>query len=179
MSRKLLYAVVCGAGPATHVDRLVTLAHERDWDVQIIATPAGLDFIDVPALEAQTGNRVRSNYRKPGEPRSRPADAVIVAPATYNTINKLALGISDTYALGVLAEAIGVGVPIVLLPFVNTALASRTPLTKSIQQLRSEGVDIYFGPGMIEAHEPHTGDSVLSTYPWAAGIGRLAQLDRW
>lgn len=176
MSRKLLYAVVCGAGPATHVDRLVNLAHERDWDVQIIATPAGLDFIDVPALEAQTGNRVRSNYRKPGEPRSKPADAIMVAPATYNTINKLALGISDTYALGVLAEAMGLGLPIVILPFVNSALASRVPLTRSIEQLRNEGVVVYFGPGLIEPHEPHSGDQLLDAYPWAAGLDRLTQL---
>lgn len=175
MSRKLLYAVVCGAGPASHVDRLVTIAHDRDWDVQVIATPAGLDFIDVPALEAQTGNRVRSNYRKPGEPRSKPADAIMVAPATYNTINKLALGISDTYALGVLAEAIGLGLPIVILPFVNSALASRLPLDRSIGQLRGEGVRVYFGPEMIEPHEPHTGDQLLDAYPWAAGIDVLTQ----
>jgi phosphopantothenoylcysteine synthetase/decarboxylase len=174
VTRKLLYVVVCGAGPATHVDRLVTIAHERDWDVQIIATPAGVDFIDVAALEAQTGNQVRSNYRKPGEPRSKPADAIMVAPATYNTINKLALGISDTYALGVLAEAIGLGLPIVILPFLNSALALRQPLLRSIEQLRSEGVQVYFGQGMIEPHEPHTGDTVIGQFPWTAGFDSLA-----
>lgn len=166
MSRKLLYAVVCGAGPASHVDRLVSIAHERDWDVQIIASPAGLDFIDVPALEKQTGNRVRSNYRKPGEPRSKPPDAIMVAPATYNTINKLALGISDTYALSLLAEAIGQRVPVVILPFINTALASRKSLTRSIDTLKSEGVRFYFGGGMIEPHAPHTGDAAVEHYPW-------------
>ena len=35
------------------------------------------------------------------------ADAVIVAPATYNTISKCALGISDTYALGILMRVTG------------------------------------------------------------------------
>lgn len=175
MSRRLLYAVVCGAGPASHVDRLVAIAHDRDWDVQVIATPAGLDFIDVPALEAQTGNRVRSNYRKPGEPRSKPADAIMVAPATYNTINKLALGVSDTYALGVLAEAIGLGLPVIVMPFINSALASRVPLARSIEQLRGEGVGVYFGPGMIEPHEPHTGEGLLDEYPWAAALDTLTQ----
>jgi Flavoprotein len=34
-------------------------------------------------------------------------DAIIVAPATFNTINKWAVGISDTLALGLLTEAIG------------------------------------------------------------------------
>ena len=52
------------------------------------------------------------------------ADAIIVAPATYNTINKWANGISDNYALGILAEAVGLRIPVVVLPFVNSALAS-------------------------------------------------------
>ena len=37
---------------------------------------------------------------------------MIVAPATYNTINKCAQGISDTYALGVLAEAVSLPSPV-------------------------------------------------------------------
>jgi phosphopantothenoylcysteine synthetase/decarboxylase len=84
----VLTVIACGAGPASEVGRLVELAQERGWTVQVIATPAALGFLDVPALEAQTGSPVRSQYRAPGEPRSRPADAIIVAPATYNTINK-------------------------------------------------------------------------------------------
>ena len=102
---RVLYVIVCGAGPAGEVGRLVELAQDRNWTVQVIATPSALAFIDIPKLEAQTGRPVRSEYRSPGEPKSPPADAIIVAPATYNTINKLANGISDTYALGILAEA--------------------------------------------------------------------------
>jgi phosphopantothenoylcysteine decarboxylase len=50
-----------------------------------------------------------------------PADAIIVAPATVNTINKWAAGICDTVALGILVEAIGKKLPIVALPFTNRA----------------------------------------------------------
>ena len=110
---RVLTVIVCGAGPASEVGQLVKLAQEHGWTVQVVATPAALDFLDVPAIEALTGSPVRSQYRKPGEPRSRPADAIIVAPATYNTINKWAQGISDTYALGILAETTALGVPIV------------------------------------------------------------------
>jgi hypothetical protein len=53
--RRVLYVIVCAAGPAGGVGELVTLAQHRGWDVQIIATPAALDFIDAAALEAQTG----------------------------------------------------------------------------------------------------------------------------
>ena len=169
---RVLSVVVCGAGPA-EVRTLVKLARERAWTVQVIATPAALDFIDAAALEAQTGSPVRSQYRKPGEPRSRPADAIIVAPAGYNTINKWAQGISDTYALGLLAEATGMGVPVVVLPFVNTALASRAPFRRSVEGLRHEGIKVLLGPGGVEPHPPRTGGDLINSYPW-----HLA-MDQW
>lgn len=56
--------------------------------------------------------------------------------------------------------------PIVVLPFVNTALASRTPFQQSVKSLRTEGVSILLGPGAIEPHQPHTGGSLIDTYPW-------------
>jgi phosphopantothenoylcysteine synthetase/decarboxylase len=163
---RVLYIVVCGAGPAGEVGRLVDLAQDRGWTVQIIATPAALAFIDVPKLEAQTGRPVRSEYRSPGEPRSPRADAIIVAPATYNTINKWANGITDTYALGILAEAPTLGIPVVVLPFVNSALAGRPPFHKSVAELRHEGVRILLGPGEFEPHPPGSGGSRIADYPW-------------
>ena len=54
---------------------------------------------------------VLSQHRLPCEPRSQPADAIIVAPATFNTINKWAQDISDTYALGLLAEGTATDMP--------------------------------------------------------------------
>jgi phosphopantothenoylcysteine synthetase/decarboxylase len=93
---RVLSVIVCGAGPATAIGTLVKLTQQRGWTVQVIATPAALDFFDQAAVEAQTVNPVCSQYRKPGEPRSQMADAIIVAPASYNTINKWAQGISDT-----------------------------------------------------------------------------------
>lgn len=166
MSQRLLCVVVCGAGPAAHVDQLVSLAHERRWNVQVVATPSAIDFIDEAALESETGRPVRSRYRRPGEPRSDPADAIVVAPATFNTINKLADGISDTYALGLLAEAIGLKIPVVIVPFINSALASRRPLIDSLDRLRREGVEVLFGSGSILPHAPGTGEDELSRFPW-------------
>lgn len=169
---RCLYVVVCGAGPAGDVDRLIRQAQQHDWTVQLISTPAGLDFIDVEALEELTGNPVRSEYRKPGQPRSKLADAIVVAPATYNTINKLAAGISDTYALGVVGEAIGLGVPVVILPFVNSALASREPFRRSVDSLRAERVEILIGPDLWEPHPPHTGGEHFEAFPWASALDR-------
>ncbi|TYB41101.1 flavoprotein [Actinomadura chibensis] len=168
--RKVLYVIVCAAGPASDVGKLVTLAHKRGWDVQLIATPSALGFIDTQALEAQTGHPVRSEYRKPGQPRSPKADAIIVAPATYNTINKWANGISDTYALGILAEAPTLGIPTTVLPFVNTALANRSAFRKSITTLRDEGVRILLGPSEFEPHAPGTGETRRDAYPWPQAL---------
>jgi phosphopantothenoylcysteine synthetase/decarboxylase len=173
---RVLTVIVCGAGPASEVGQLVKLAQERGWTVQVVATPAALDFLDVPAIEAQTGGPVRSQYRKPGEPRSRPADAIIVAPATYNTINKWAQGISDTYALGILAETTALGVPIVALPFVNTALAARLPFRRSVEDLGSEGIHILLGSGGIEPHEPRTGGELVASYPWQLAFAEAERL---
>lgn len=170
---RMVTVVVCGAGPAPEVHRLVELAQGRGWSVGVIATPAAVPFLDVPKLEALTRNPVRSEYRMPGESRTRSlpeADALVVAPATYNTICKLALGISDTYALGTLAESIGRGVPVVILPFVNSALAGRKPFVAAVESLRAEGVRILLGPGQWVPHPPGTGGERIDSFPWAAAL---------
>jgi len=173
---RVLAVVVCGAGPATAIGTLVRLARDRGWTVQLIATPAALEFFDGPAIETLTGYPVRSQYAKPGAPRSLIPDAVLVAPATYNTINKWALGISDTYALGVLAETTGLGVPTAVLPFVNAALAGRAPFQQSVVSLRAEGVRILLGPGGFEPHPPRTGGNLIDSYPWHLGLDEAERM---
>lgn len=170
---RVLSVVVCGAGPASEVGELVRLAQDRGWAVGVTATPAALPFLDVPVLETLTGGPVRSMYATPeqGRPRVLPdASAVVVAPGTYNTICKLALGISDTYALGVLAEAIGRGTRVVILPFVNSALASRRPFVAAVESLRAEGVRVLLGEGQWMPHPPGTGGEQIARFPWAAAL---------
>lgn len=173
---RVLYLIVCGAGPAADITRLIDLAKDHDWATQVIATPAALDFIDTAAIETQSGRPVRSQYRKPSEPRSPRADAIIVAPATYNTINKWAAGISDTYALGILAEAPGLGIPTVVLPFVNSALARRNAFRSSVEELRSEGVRVLLGPGEFAPHAPGTGGKYLEHFPWKSALEELERI---
>jgi phosphopantothenoylcysteine synthetase/decarboxylase len=91
---------------------------------------------------------------------------VIVAPATYNTINKWAAGISDTYVLSLLAELTGLRIPIAVLPFVNTALAANDVFTRNLARLRAAGVSVLFGPDILEPHPPRTAGTRLDTYPW-------------
>jgi phosphopantothenoylcysteine synthetase/decarboxylase len=169
---RTLCVVVCGAGPAPHINILVDLAQKAGWSVRLVATPAGMTFLDAAALTAQTGAPIRDDYRTSGQhgPRASAADAVIVAPATYNTINKLAAGINDTYALNVVAEAIGRRTPVIILPFVNTALAARAPFQASVAALRAEGVRVLYGANEWQPHPPGTGDEQLSSYPWHVAL---------
>ena len=155
---------MCGAGPATAIGTFVSLVQERGWTVQVIATPAALDFFDQAVIEKATGSPVGNQYSKPGAPRSQIPDTIIVAPASYNTINKWALGISDTYALGVLAETTRLDVPIVVLPFVNSTLVGREPFRRSAEALCAEGVRILPGPGGFQPRK--------SQSPHLSGAGR-------
>jgi phosphopantothenoylcysteine synthetase/decarboxylase len=112
-SQRVLYTIVTCATPAARdIGKLVTLAQASGWRPSVIATPSALRFIDQPALEAQTGYPVRSDYKQPGSPDVLPpADAIVVGGASFNTINKWAAGISDTLALGLLTEGIGLVCP--------------------------------------------------------------------
>ncbi len=173
----VLYVVVCGAGPAGEVGELVTQAQARGWRVCVIATPAAMGFVDAAALERQTGRPVRHSYRVPGEgsrggglPR---ADAIVVAPATFNTVNKWAQGISDTYALGLLAEAVGLGIPTVVLPFVNQALAAHFAFRRNVEDLRAAGVRVLLGPGEFEPHPVGAGGARIKGFPWTRALEAL------
>ncbi|XUL88806.1 flavoprotein [Streptomyces galilaeus] len=152
--KPFLQIVVCAAGVAADVSKLITAAHERHWDVGVVATPQGLGFLDLEAVEAQTGLPIRSAWRTPDQPRpTRPADAIAVAPASFNTVNKWAAGISDNLALGILCEAPAMGVPVAVLPYLNSAQAAHPAYRQSLERLREMGVLI----GSYQPHRPKAG----------------------
>jgi phosphopantothenoylcysteine synthetase/decarboxylase len=142
-----LYAVVCAAPAASGVGEFVSLAQGAGWAVRVIATPMGERFIDTDQLTELTGDRVRTGFRMPDEPDELPqADAVVVAPATFNTVNKWAAGITDTFAAGLLCELTGARVPILAVPLVKDELARHVAFGRSLEVLRGMGVRILFDP---------------------------------
>jgi phosphopantothenoylcysteine synthetase/decarboxylase len=158
------------------VETLVRSAQEEQWDVCVIATPNACRFIDSDRLRDLTGHPVRSEYKDPDEPDVLPpADAMIVAPATFNTINKWAAGISDTLALGLLTEAIGKGLPLVALPFLNVAQSRHPAFARSVDQLRKAGVNVLLGPDVYPLHDPGTGSQYLDSYPWHLALQALGR----
>lgn len=176
-ARRVVYVVTCATLAARDVGKLVGLAQDEGWTVCVIATPMANRFIDQAALEGQTGYPVRSDYKQPGTPDVLPpASAMIVGGASANTINKLAAGISDNLALGLLVEAIGLGLPLVVLPFVSTALAAHPAFGRSVGQLRDAGVKVLLGDGGFVPHPPKQGDTKLPTYPWETALQAVEEL---
>lgn len=170
----VLYHVICAAPPALHVLTAVEIAQGQGWDVCVVATPMAGSWIDIATIEAHTGYPVRTYYKKPGQPDPLPpADAILVAPVTANTVNKWAAGISDTLALGLITEAIGKRLPIAALPFLNAAQAAHPAFERSLQTLRDAGVCILYGPEVLELHQPGQGSYRAEAFPWKQALDAL------
>jgi phosphopantothenoylcysteine synthetase/decarboxylase len=174
---RTLYIVACGSPAARYVGRLVDLAQRDGWNVCLVATPDGAKFVDVPALAEQTGHPVRVRYQQPGEPDVLPrADAIVVAPATVNTINKWSAGIADTLAAGLLVEAVGLGLPTVAMPYTNRAMAAHPAFGESIDRLRSWGVCVLYGDDVLRLHPPGAGEAAAERFPWHLPLPALTAM---
>ena len=76
-------------------------------------------------------------------------DLVLVAPATANTISKIACGIDDTPVTTVVSTALGSGIPIMVVPAMHESMYRHPVLTENVRKLQSLGVE-FVGPGVEE-----------------------------
>ncbi|MCG5459779.1 flavoprotein [Micromonospora sp. PSH03] len=141
--RPVLALVVSAAPPVLRIGELIDLLLADGWTICMIATPTAASWIDLEAVAQQTGYPVRVEWRLPSAPEPHPpADAVAVVPATFNVINKWALGINDTVALGILNQALGCGLPVYAFPNVKSELAAHPAYQANLRQLTVAGVVI-------------------------------------
>jgi phosphopantothenoylcysteine synthetase/decarboxylase len=167
-----LYVIACGGYPAGQLPAFVGFAQAAGWDVCVIATPDGAKFLDAGLLAGLTGHPVRVQYKQPGEPDVLPPpEAFVVAPATFNTVNKLAHGISDTLALGLLNEGVGQGLPIIAAPWPNAHLARHPVFARSLATLRDWGVTVIIDPARLPQAGPEP-----AVFPWEELRAELAKL---
>ena len=135
-------------------------------DVHVVATDAALRFVGKPTLEAISRNIVHTDlYEGVAEVRhvaiGQAADLIVIAPATANTIAKLAAGLADDL-LGntVLASR----APVVIAPAMHTEMWQHPATVHNIAVLRSRGVTVVgpavgqltgadSGPGRLEEPE--------------------------
>jgi len=83
-----------------------------------------------------------------GECTSR-ADLVLVAPATANTISKIAWGIDDTPVTSVVSTAFGSGIAIMIVPAMHESMYRHPIVAENIEKLKTLGVE-FVGPRIEE-----------------------------
>ncbi|GHH30317.1 flavoprotein [Streptomyces rubradiris] len=173
----MLYLFGAAAPPVFDVADVIRDAQERGFDVCLGLTPTANRWLGdrLPALAELTGRPVRSEYKVPGEPDVWPkADVIAFAPATFNTINAWALGITRDFVVGVVAEGIGKGIPMVAMPCVNAAYARHRQFERSVGELREMGVRVLFGPGGFVPNQPGRGKP--REYPWPLVLDEAERL---
>jgi len=116
-------------------------------EVYAVMTPAAQEIIHPNLMEWSTGNPVVTKLTgkvehvkfTTGEAK---ADLVIVAPATANTIGKIAAGIDDTPVTSYVSSALGAAIPIVIAPAMHDTMIKHPIIQENMRRLRGVGVTI-------------------------------------
>ncbi len=139
---KTIYVVVAGASSARVVPDLLEALAEFDLAIYTILTDNALKLISPYNLVDQRGHTLIDSYFDPVMVDERLPGLTLVAPATFNTLNKVSHGIADTLAHSLVAEAIGAGWPVIMAPSMNQALYRHPQVARSIENLREWGVTV-------------------------------------
>ncbi|GDY30810.1 flavoprotein [Gandjariella thermophila] len=175
MGARVLGVVGCGAaGVQELLPRLVHPARRAGWTVAVTLTPTAGRWLRelglLAEIERVTGFVARVEPRRSPLELSPhpPADCYVVAPASANTVAKLALGIADNQALTQVNEAIGTAdVAVVVAPRVNEAHARHPAWQGHLATLRDAGVHLVSGDGVWSPPEPSDGQAAGEP-PWTA-----------
>jgi phosphopantothenoylcysteine synthetase/decarboxylase len=139
---ELAYLVVTGAATASRAPELVHGLLDRVPRVVTLLTPNAQRVVAARELAVIDGNRVVESYFDAAILPRPPYGLVLVAPCTFDSLNKLAAGIADNLALSVVAEAIGRRTPVLVAPSLNQALLDHPRTGLSLAALADWGVHI-------------------------------------
>lgn len=175
-NRKVLYLVISGAPAPEGIPELVGQCQASGWRVLVFSMPMGTRFADPAALERLTGEPVRTDYRLPGAGKDFPAaDALLACPLTFNSVNKFTHGHADNFAIGLMCELVGYGVPVVAVPHCKPQLASHPAFQGSIATLRSMSVRVLFDPDAPYERRLPPWREVVAALPVAATVSSSDQ----
>jgi hypothetical protein len=182
--RVVIGLVACATGGLRSVrEGFVEPALRRDWQVAVTLTPTAEQWLSESAeparIEQATGLPVRDRPRLPHEPRPHPElTCCVVAPASANTVAKLALGISDNQALATANEAIGdPAVPVIVFPRVSAAHVRHPAWGGHLATLRAAGVHLVYGESVWPVDEPRQGPPGGRPLPWAAILDLISLVE--
>ena len=117
------------------------------WRLAVTLTPTAHRWLTVSGeldrLRGLTDLPVRADSRLPSEPRPHPdPERFLFAPASANSVAKLALGVADNQALTVLCEALGNGLSMVVATQVNGGHGGHPAWPGHLATLRAAGVEV-------------------------------------
>jgi phosphopantothenoylcysteine decarboxylase / phosphopantothenate---cysteine ligase len=165
-----------GSIAAVEVPRIVRELIRHGAEVRAVMSPEALRIVSAEALEFATGHptvvQLTGNVEHvtllgPGEGR---ADLYLIAPATANTISKIAHGIDDTPVTACASVALGGGVPMLIAPAMHAHMGSNPAVRENLGKLRSWGVGVVAGAS-VEGEEKVAGPEEVA----AAVLHRLAR----
>jgi phosphopantothenoylcysteine decarboxylase / phosphopantothenate---cysteine ligase len=143
---------ISGSIAAVEVPKIARELIRHGADVRAVMSPDAARIITPEAVEFATGHppvlQLSGNVEHvtllgPGEGR---ADLYLIAPATANTISKIAHGIDDTAVTSCASVALGGKVPILLAPAMHSLMGENPAVRESTEKLASWGVAFLYGP---------------------------------
>lgn len=120
LSRKVIYLIATGAKKIERLPELIELLNNYQATVFLLTSKAAFRMMQstklIDTLE-DLNVTVVTDYGHPFE--LPPEDLVVIAPCTFNSLQKLASGIADNYILTITANAIARKTPVVMAPAFN------------------------------------------------------------
>ncbi|MDI9633968.1 MAG: bifunctional phosphopantothenoylcysteine decarboxylase/phosphopantothenate--cysteine ligase CoaBC [Methanolinea sp.] len=145
LSGKEIVLAVCGSIAAVETVRLARALRRRGATVQAVMSAAACGIVGPEALAYATGrpaitgiSGLVEHVRHCGEGGS--ADLLLVAPATANTICKIAAGIDDTPVTTFATTAIGRGMPVVVAPAMHESMYRHPAVRRALSLLSEWGI---------------------------------------
>lgn len=142
--RRIVLAV-SGSIAAVKTVELARALIRQGAEVLPVMTPAACAIITPDALEFATGVRPVvtltgqvEHVRELGEQGD--ADLLLVAPATANTVAKMALGIDDTSVTTFASVALGARRPVLVAPAMHGVMEENPPVQRHVEALKALGV---------------------------------------
>jgi phosphopantothenoylcysteine decarboxylase/phosphopantothenate--cysteine ligase len=145
LSGKLIVAGVTGSIAAVRTVDLIRSLIRRGAEVRCVMSQAAQKILHPQALEYASSNAVITEITGKVEHvellgDSGSADLLLIAPATANTIGKMAHGIDDTPVTTFATTAIGSRKPVMVVPAMHEAMYRHPAVIRNLEALRAMGV---------------------------------------
>ncbi|MBC7112574.1 MAG: bifunctional phosphopantothenoylcysteine decarboxylase/phosphopantothenate--cysteine ligase CoaBC [Candidatus Methanomethyliales bacterium] len=150
---KKIALCVCGSVAAIKAPDLARELMRNGAEVFAIMSPSSQKLISPSLLEWATGNHVITELTGKIEHvqlgGKGGVDLVLIAPATANTIGKIAAGIDDTAVTSLATTAIGSGIPVMIIPVMHGSMYRHPLVSENLKKLSSLGIKI-IPPEIVE-----------------------------